>query len=780
MAFLGTDAPGTRAPRAVVLPLVAAVAWLVVLACLEGSAGTARHVVVAGGLGAVLALVLARRLGRAALAAALVLLGAGAGAAAAAQQLGTIELSPVTAVAEEQDRVELTVVLRGDPRPRAQVPQPGRATHTVAGRVVALDGAALPRPVDVVLLVSGEAWTELLPSQRVTTTARVVPAEDDALTAGLVLAGDAPATVDPPTTAHELAGRARARLRDAATVLPQPVRGLLPAVVVGDRAELDPGLAEDFRVTGLTHIMVPSGAKLAIMLGASLGVLRLLRAPVWLQVVAGSATIAVFVLVCRPEPSVVRAAVMGGLGLLALALGRSRDALAVLATAVVGALLFDPQLARSYGFALSVLATAGLLTLAPRWRDRWAPHIGRPLAEVAAVALAAQVACYPVLVLLAPEVSLISVPANAVATVFVPAATVVGFAVAALALVSVSAAQVLVWLAAAPVAVIALIAERAAQVPHGTVPWPGGPLGVAALTGLLVVAVAARGRWGTPLAAAACVVLLGTLTLQAVAPPWPPRGWILVACDVDQGDALVLASGGSTAVVVDAGPDPVTAQRCLRTLGVRQVDLLVLTHDHDDHTGGLPGVLRHREVTAALAPPELATGSTARRVTSAGVPLRTAEPGQLLQAGPWELEVLWPAPDGAGNVNDRSVVLRATWADPVRDRAEVTVLLTGDVEEPAQARLLERDAAALDVDVLKTPHHGAGTQVPEFLAATRAEVTVTSLGSDNPHGHPTPQTWAQLTALTERSFRTDVHGDIAVLPGPRGVVVEYRGTDASG
>ena len=779
MVYLGTDAPTEDQPWDLRLPVAAAGMWLVVWACLAVPADAARLVALACGICAVVALGVlwfapARTLATMVL---LTAVSAGAGAWAGAQQLAAVAHSSVTEAAVAEQRAEVTVQLRGDPRPRSKATLPGQATHTVAGEVIALDGTPVESPSAVVLLVSGPQWVDLLPSQQVTTSARLVPAEDDPLTAALVLTQGEPSEITPPSTAHEIAGQARSGLQETSEVLPQPVRGLLPAVVVGDRSELDPGLAEDFRVTGMTHIMVPSGAKLAIMLGFTQGVVRLLRAPTWLQVLTGAATIAVFVLLCRPEPSVIRAAVMGGLGLLALALGRPRGGLTVLAAAVLGALLFNPELARSFGFALSVLATAGLLVLAPRWRDRWAPFLGRSLAEASAVALAAQLACYPVLVLLAPEVSLVAVPANALATPFVPVATVAGFAVAGVAALSVPVAQWLVWLAAAPVAAIALVAEQAARIPYGTVPWPGGAAGAVVLA-VLLGSLLARGRWGRSVAAAAMAVLLVSLTAQVLAPPWPPRSWILVACDVDQGDGLVLSSGAGRAVVVDTGPDPITMQRCLRDLRVRQVDLLVLTHDHDDHTGGTSGALRHRETHTALAPPGFAASSTGHQLTRAGVEVHAASPGQRLQAGAWELTVLWPDMEHAPSVNDESVVIRAEWRPTQPDLSNVTVLLTGDVEEPAQQQLLHRDPNALDVDVLKTPHHGSGTQIPEFLAATRPQLTLTSLGANNPHGHPTPETWAQLTELTEHNYRTDTHGDIAVVPTRQGPSAEYRGTGA--
>ncbi|KUP98446.1 FAD-dependent oxidoreductase, partial [Thermobifida cellulosilytica] len=161
-------------------------------------------------------------------------------------------------------------------------------------------------------------------------------------------------------------------------------------------------------------------------------------------------------------------------------------------------------------------------------------------------------------------------------------------------------------------------------------------------------------------------------------------------------------------------------------------------------------------------------------VVATGVRPRTVHAGHELAAGPWRLSVLWPPPDFAGDdPNEGSVVLLARLPSSA-DAAGLSVLLTGDIEESAQRALLP-EPAIRGVDVLKTPHHGAATQEAAFLDATRPRVTLTSVGADNPYGHPAPATWARLTGLTPASYRTDRHGDVAVVPGPDGPVVHWRG-----
>ena len=218
------------------------------------------------------------------------------------------------------------------------------------------------------------------------------------------------------------AGRCARRWRD----VPPSSGRWCPALVDGDDGGLDPGLADDFRATGLTHLLAVSGTNLTLLVGFLLVLARWcgVRGR-WLYVV-GAAGIAGFVLLARTEPSVLRAAVMGAVGLLALGSdGRQRGSRA-LGVALVALLLVDPGLATSVGFALSVLATGGILLLAPPWRDALARWLPRWVAEAVAVPAAAQLACTPLVAAISGQVSLVAVAANLVVAPVVGPATVLG------------------------------------------------------------------------------------------------------------------------------------------------------------------------------------------------------------------------------------------------------------------------------------------------------------------------------------------------------------------
>ncbi|SEG60891.1 competence protein ComEC [Thermomonospora echinospora] len=688
-------------------------------------------------------------------------------------RLSAVGSGPVRELAGTHARTSIEAVVTGDPQAK---PSGDREIVTVRARAesIRVRWRAVGVRVPVLLIGTGDAWRRLVPGQRIRITARLSPPRHVELLAAVGIVRGPPVVLDGPPALQRAAEGVRARLREASAVLPPDQRGVLPGMVVGDTSRLDPGLAEDFTTAGLTHLLVVSGANLAIVAGAVLTSCRLAglgrrRAPP-----AAAVALLAFVVVARPEPSVLRATVMSLIGLLAFYSGRERQGLPALSGAVLVLVLIDPGLARSYGFALSVLATGGLLLLAPPWRDRLGRWMPRPMAEALAVAAAAQLACTPVLVMLTGEVGLVAVAANLLATPAVPVATLLGALAAAIAPISLAPARLVVWPAGLAVGWIIGVARAASSVPYASVPWQGGLFGsVTLLLALAAAYLVIRHRLLLVLAATALAgaVLAGAL-VRATAPRWPPPGWAMVACDVGQGDASVLSTGPAQAVVVDAGPDPDLIDACLDRLGIRVVPLLVLTHPHADHIEGTPGVRRGRTL-AAVATSAQSNGKEDRHVS--GLAMHPTAAGRRWRVGNLSLEALGPwtagphlhaEADGA-TINNASIVLVARGPG-------FSVLLTGDIEADAQRDLV---SSIPPVQLLKVPHHGARNQDPAFLKATRAKISITSVGKDNDYGHPAPDTVALLQRLGMRGYRTDRDGDIAVVPTPTGLATVTRKTD---
>ncbi|MFF4014256.1 ComEC/Rec2 family competence protein [Streptomyces sp. NPDC001843] len=749
-----------------------------------------------------------------------VLLCVAAAAASAGLHGADLRRGPIPALARQYATVTAEIEVGSDPRlSRPRVTGDHAApvavlVHAEVRRVETAEGTVAVTRTPVLVIVDADvpeprgipgeratgaraAWLRLLPSTRLRVSGRLAPgaAGGDRTAAVLrVRDGQTPEVVERPNGPQRLAGRLRAGLRDATDGLPGDARALLPGLVVGDTSRITPELDDAFQQTDLTHTLAVSGSNLTILLALLIGPPGLAQraerrglAPCLGLSLRATALLAAvltlgFVVVCRPDPSVLRAAACGTVALLALATGRRRSLVPALATAVLLLVLYDPWLARSYGFLLSVLATGALLTLAPRFaaslRRRGVPA---RLAEALAAAAAAQAVCAPVVAVLSARVSLVAVPCNLLAEVAVAPATVLGFAALATAPVAMPVAKALAWLAGWPAGWIAGVARGGAELPGAGVDWPGSWAG-ALLLAAVTVAVVLLGRrlLRRPWWCGVC----GLLLLLAVVRPapltrvitgWPPPGWRLAMCDVGQGDATVLAAGGGTGVVVDAGPDPALVDHCLRQLGITRIPLVVLTHFHADHVSGLPGVLRGRSVgeieTTGFEEPADQAGFVRREAAERNIPVTRAVAGEQRRTGPLSWRVLWPPPrpvpepDGP---NDASVALL------VRS-AGLRMLLLGDLEPPSQQALLRSVAAAGmgRVDVLKVAHHGSANQDPDLIRLVAPRIALISCGAGNPYGHPAPRTVRALRDEGALVLRTDRDGALAVA-GTGGADGEVR------
>ncbi|WP_235215530.1 ComEC/Rec2 family competence protein [Phaeacidiphilus oryzae] len=725
------------------------------------------------------------------------LLSAGAAALSAGLSLGELHRGPVPELARRQDYAELVLRVTTDPRRRGGPDGGGGPPRVVLdGRVEAVGRESVRTPVTVTVQGPASArWLGLLPSTRLRMTARVGPPLPGTPVAARLTTRAPPEVVAGPSTVQRIAGRLRAGLLRATERLPADPRALLPGLVVGDTSRFTEDLSEVFRAADLSHLTAVSGGNLSILLVILIGPPGRARTPergglaagLGLPLrgtsAAGAALTVAFVVLCRPEPSVLRAAATGMVGLLALATGRRAHALPALAGATLVLLVTDPWLARSYGFGLSVLATTGLLTLGPRWAAAltargWPERLAEPLAAAAA----AQACCAPLLAVMASRVSLVAIPCNLLAEFAVAPATLLGLGALALEPVSLTAARVPAGLGALPASWITWVARRAAGLPGAEVAWPGGVAGALLLAGVVCAAVWAlpvlRRHWLLPVA-------LGLVLLAALLRPppvvrlltgWPPPGWDLVACAIGQGDAIVIRAGpdSDAALVVDTGPDPRAVDGCLRRLGVRRVPLLLLSHLHADHAEGVPGVLHGRSVGAIETTSLDEPAGEARRLRAwagaAGVPVQRAVPGERRALGDLRWEVLWPPGEEElrgeqRTPNNASVALLLT----VRG---LRVALLGDLEPPAQGAL---PGGLGPVDVLKVAHHGSARQDPALLAALRPRVALISCGLGNPYGHPAPSTVFALHAGGATVLRTDTQGDVAVLGDARHLAVAARG-----
>ena len=698
----------------------------------------------------------------------------------------------------------------------------------------------------ILVVVDADVGTAPRYGARVEVAGRLAPTGAGDREVAMLVARRPPELRRAPAAPDAAAGRLRRSLVAAAADLGPDVSGLLPALAVGDTTRVPQDLTAAMRAVGLTHVMAVSGAHFAIIgmcvlgLTAALRVRRRARVLVLVPVMAG------FVLLVHPSASVLRAAGMGAVAAAALLLGRPSRALPALAATVILLLTADPWLARDYGFVLSVLATAGLVLLTGPLAERARRLVPRPLAAAIAVPIAAQVVCAPVIVLLTPGIAMLAVPANLLAEVAVAPATVLGVLTALVAPWWPAGGAVLAHAAGVPVWWIAQVARRAAAMPGATLGWPTGAGGAALLAALTVAALVAllrlapappddprprrrpngrrrgrleerageqlpgrRGGWscGRPpgrraprrrgsgrrqvvvllVTVAVLVTSSGILRARIVASRAPAADWRIVACDVGQGDGLVMRTAPHHAVVVDVGPEGGGMGACLDRLGVRSIDLLVLTHFHADHVGGLEDALRDRPVAralvSALREPAAEASAALRRLTARGIPVEepvAGEPGATGTAG----DVRWTVLSSSAGASTSSRLPSSAHTSAATDVAAeesapndsglvlsfeapgLRLVALADLESGAQdglaAALRQASWPAGRIDVVKVAHHGSASQSAALAELLGARVALVSVGTDNPYGHPTRTALDLYQRHGAVVLRTDSCHDIAL------------------
>jgi competence protein ComEC len=613
------------------------------------------------------------------------------------------------------------------------------------------------------------------------------------------------------------AGARRWLLGGLNQMVPEPEAALGAGILLGVRSSIAPEIADAFAVAGLTHVVAISGWNIAIVaaiVGTLARPLEQRRGGRWLAPAAAGATIAGYVVLTGASPSVVRAALMAGAMVIARLGGSRAHAASALALAALTMLLAAPSVLWDVGFQLSALATAGLILFAGSIEARMA---GWPawLREPMALTLAAQLTTLPVVVSTFGRLSLVAPAANVVVVPLVPLVMLLCAIAAPLGALASSLnvapltdtvrwvlgggawlllrAMIVAGQAAAslPMAAVSLEAPgwlALAWYPALGLAWRRGAMSAARRTdpaadllplraatrhaplSALATIVAARLRiLARPVVAigAICVVLTA-LTLASL-----PDGRLHVAVmDVGQGDAILVTAPSGATMLIDGGPD---RDLLLRRLGermpwwLRRIDVMILTHPHEDHVAGLVAALERYEVGLILDTGRDYPNPTYPRFldlarAEPGGSLVSARTGQRLRlSATTEFSMLYPtandvaAPLPEGDINNASVVglLRS---------GGFTALLTGDAHAPVEAMLAQRGLLGR-VDVLKVGHHGSRSSTsPAMLATARPGAAIISSGIGNDYGHPHQVTLDRLRAVPAlRLHRTDQEGSIEVV-----------------
>ena len=572
------------------------------------------------------------------------------------------------------------------------------------------------------------------------------------------------------------AARERAA-RGLSTGLPPPEAALLRGMVLGQDEAIDKSVRDEFRTSGLAHLLAVSGQNVLLLCLLVLAGASLTGVPLRARLLAAAALVVLYVPLAGGGPSIQRAGVMGVAGLVAALAGRPASRWYALGLAAAVTLTLNPRAAGDPGWQLSFAAVAGLLALGPRLKESLARRMPDPVAEAIAVTVAATIATAPLLAFHFEQVSLVSLPANLAAAPVVAPIMWLGMLGIAAAQVAPGLVAPLNALCAPLLGYLEWIAHAAAGAPAASVPVRlGGPAALAASyaalagAGWLVALVMRRVRTDTALgigggrlralaAAAVLVVSLGGVAAHATRSRGAPveQGELVVSfLDIGQGDATLLQTR-DTAVLFDTGPPGGPILRRLGEAGVRRLDLLVLTHAEADHEGmALPVIARHRPrlvLDGGAGWPSPVQPQLPRAVRAASGRVLVPRAGQRIRVGPLAIEILWPPPPPPGwrpegTPNDRAVVAR------VRD-GDFDLLLPADAESNV--------TAALDlppVDALKLAHHGSADEgLPRLLERLDPSVAAIEVGARNTYGHPTPSTLGALRGVPH-VVRTDLDGTV--------------------
>lgn len=572
------------------------------------------------------------------------------------------------------------------------------------------------------VITSRASASGLLPGQKILLRGRVVESKERRV-AALIIATSPIKPMAPPSRWSLALASIRTGLREASGG--GDAGALIPGMVIGDTAKQSSDFKNDMRRAGLTHLVAVSGANFAIVSAFILWCSQFIFRRIPARLIATSIALLAFIALVRPSPSVLRAAAMAAVMLIALATRARGDSLPALGFAMAAVVVIDPWQSRDPGFALSVLATGGLLLIAPRitaYLQRWVP---RQVAAVIAIPIAALALCLPVIIALSGYISLISIIANIVAAPFVAPITIVGFIAALISPISSLAAHFLLLLIKPFALLITSIARWAAEYP--VLEISTGLVGFFTGTAVLLLLIFFRKR-----------ALIAILTIAIAALWWarfPTGDWDVFICDVGQGDGYVINLDNHRAIVIDVGPDPVLMDQCLRKLKVETIALLILTHPHADHIAGLSGARKGRKVEAQWYG-NIAAGSKAT-------------------IGGYTIEVLWPLQPGLIDENPNNVSIAAV----IRSK-DLTLFAAGDIEPPVQEQLRGKVGR---VDIYKVAHHGSRFQDPVLMRELSPTVALVSAGEGNNYGHPAPSTISALEQLHAKVRRTDRDGAIAVV-----------------
>ena len=535
---------------------------------------------------------------------------------------------------------------------------------------------------------------------------------------------------------------------------------LVPGLVLGDTSLQSNDFKEQMQKVGLSHLTAVSGANFVLVASFLLWFLQFIIKRIKHRLIIVLIVLFLFIFLVRPTPSVLRAAVMTLVILIARYRGENTRGIASLGAAITLLILLDPFQSIDPGFALSVLATAGILFLSPKVENKLQKIIKpRWLVEAISIPVSATIPCLPVILLLSNEFSIATIPSNILVAPVIAPITVLGFLSAILTPIVSSVGAILFAAATFFAKYIVVVSDAMEKFP--SIHFNDTRVYIL----IFILSLVLYFNHQKSITVIITALLLAQLVFNTTS--WPGRNWQVVNCDVGQGDAMVVNLGTSSAIVIDTGPDPGVIDNCLRALNIKTIPVLILTHFHSDHVGAISGVVKDRLIgqvwISNLHQPESAYERAMKELVGIEVKSVTKGESYLFPESNVEIKVLWPQSNGVNfkelpgdgsKINNSSISL-------ILKTNDLSVFAGGDIEPEVQ-EVITASGLLSDVDLLKVSHHGSAYQYVPMLDILKPEIAIISVGSENSYGHPDVEFINELEKRSISVWRTDLSGGISV------------------
>jgi len=568
-------------------------------------------------------------------------------------------------------------------------------------------------------------------------------------------------------------------------IMPQKEASLLGSILLGSAVSpLDDGTKETYRQAGLIHLLVVSGTQVSILIGICLALTRVAGLPLWPAVTLTSFFNLLLVIMTGAGASILRAAIMGEIMLLGLLCERSKEVYTALALSALVLLVADPLTLFDLGFQLSFAATWALVYIAPVLKKKLPPLL--------AISLAPILATSPLIAFNMSQVTPGALLSNLLVLPWVETLVILGLAATLLGFICLPLAQLLgntLWLA---LVLLDRIAAVVAALPGACfyIAAPSAPLVLGYYAGLVAVLACWRKEEKLSLNKKRLLFIAVVLVLVAV---WHgaflPAGLggrelTVTFLDVGQGDCILVEGSDGKRMLIDGGGserveqsgDPIGEKVVvpfLRRKGINKLDLVVLTHPHADHVGGLNVVLDKIKVDRVLDSGQLYDSQAYRRfkelVRVNAIKYCVVRAGEVINFGQnIKGYIINPVQPLLGDTNSDSIVMRLVYG-------EISFLLTGDVESGGEEKIRQSSAVDLRSTVLKVGHHGSATSTSaDLLRAVSPRYAVISVGRRNRYRHPARPTLARLLAAGITLFRTDEDGAVVVRTDGRRLLIDRQ------